>query len=473
MSPGRLALLLSLLTPLSATAQEADENTVTVPRLGMEAFRYLLHKRGIQPVKSTYDLTSNPSNKIIILLGPDSIRERLTDEVYNAMARGAALLIATDRGTVRTNLNKLELYITGEDVDADLDDCYQRRPKYPFVRPIRSFQKQDPGSLRLLFDDLEGDGSRALATNYPSVLRFHRQSGFLRAQPLAGYPFSTTLSSRREFDPQNDLFAAGGEINEGRYLVLADHSIFVNRMVLKTDNANLDFTEKCITWLQGDGKRSECLFIEDGEIKSEFDLPFPRDNGLDKFLKAMLLSEKHGDAVIADLEERDFFNRLLLLQFPLRQIIRVLLVVITTAILILGLFRLIGNRTRTDPARYLVTPDLAALIPRGNALQQRFEGMIDSGNVHEAARRLVIDFFAGLGAEPGAEGRPPTIVIEDGYKEAASLRRNVERLWQIGYGSVPLKIKPDDWTNLTRDLKKALEDADEGWWKFVPQPSDR
>jgi len=45
--------------------------------------------------------------------------------------------------------------------------------------------------------------------------------------------------------------------------------------------------------------------------------------------------------------------------------------------------------------------------------------------------------------------------------------RRIERIWQIGYGSKPAKVKPKELPEITDDLKEVLEDADNGWWKFV------
>ena len=79
--------------------------------------------------------------------------------------------------------------------------------------------------------------------------------------------------SRFFFAGRRDFFAASGKMGEGRFLVLADHSVFVNLMTLQFDNANLAFTENCINWLKGDEERTRCLFVEDGEIRTDFKLP--------------------------------------------------------------------------------------------------------------------------------------------------------------------------------------------------------
>ena len=47
------------------------------------------------------------------------------------------------------------------------------------------------------------------------------------------------------------LFAVGGTVGKGRVLVLADHSIFINRMILPRETGNLEFAANCLHWLRG------------------------------------------------------------------------------------------------------------------------------------------------------------------------------------------------------------------------------
>ena len=64
-------------------------------------------------------------------------------------------------------------------------------------------------------------------------------------------------------------------MGNGRVLVLADHSIFINEMMLPSDNGNVEFTYNCLEWLRGDPKdgRNQVLFVEDGTINSRFEVP--------------------------------------------------------------------------------------------------------------------------------------------------------------------------------------------------------
>jgi hypothetical protein len=250
---------------------------------------------------------------------------------------------------------------------------------------------------------------------------------------------------------------------------MADQFVFVNLMIWKTDDANLKFADNCVEWLQANGKKRKCLFIEDGKIKTDFALPFPpiKGNRLETILKAALLLEQHGDRIAGEMEEQDIFNKMILSLYSQRDIMRFALIAITVLLLMAGILRFLRSRAGPDPARTLITPDLASLIPRGSVLQQRFEGQLQLENVYEPLRSLIRDFLSGLDPEPDSQGRPPRIEIEPGYKDQAGLRRRIERIWQLGYGTLPAKVKPRELPEITDDLKEILEDADNGWWKFV------
>jgi hypothetical protein len=472
---GVLAVGLCVFGPGTLPAQdeeppEDDEDTVTVEPLKTEIFRSALDQKGIKPIASSGDIRTDPRNSIIILLGEKSISNYTGWELRQAVEQGASLLIASDRSSARTSLGQLfGVEIEGAAVDADPEDCFRQKEFFPFVRP-KHWLQVEPGSPRALFQSLDPSGTNALATNDPSFLRI-RPNFFPRPEVLAGYPFSAKIPGRGNLDPDQDFFAAGGPLGEGRYLVLADHSVFINSMIWRPElNANLFFARDCIDWLQGPEKKTRCLFIEDGVIQTQFELKVPEKPipWLKKLLLAKLIIERAGNQVVGEFQQKDVFNRFLNENVGHRTILRFVLLVVTVLAAFFGLFLMLRNRTRPDPARTLVTPELAAMIPRGNVLRQRFEAQLDTDNVYEAARQMVRDFLAGLDAEPDANGLPPRLAVEDGYLDEAGLRRRIMRLWRIGYDSVPLKLPPGDWKELTKDLQDVLTDADEGWWKFVP-----
>jgi hypothetical protein len=465
----QLAIVGCFLFPRAMFAQEQEEtgNQVVIPSTGTELFRNEFFRAGIRPLRNLKDVLDVPEQTIIVLLGENSVKHSLYNaDIRRAVERGAAILIASDRTIWLADLFGVQ--ITGGELTAAPEDSHRGKIHRPFVRPYKFWGEIDENSPRAPFKSLEAAGQGALATNYTSVLRILPQRTRAHVEALAGYPFSSSLIFN-QFDPNRDHFAAGGTLEEGRFLILADHSVFVNGMVWCDDNANFWFARDCVKWLAGKEEKNRCLFVEDGNIQTEFELVFPDtdDSLLNQILKAIPLFEKHGNTLIHEAEKQNLFNQIILQSVGQRPIIRGVLLAFTAFVILACLLMFVRNRAGADPARTLVTPELAAMIPRGNVLQQRFTSLIESENVYEAARHLVRDFLSGMNAEPDEKGLPPKLEIEDGYIDEAGLRRRIARLWRIGFDSVPVAVALDDWPKLTRDLKEVLTDADDGWWKFV------
>lgn len=479
---GLVALLLVFPTTIFAQDEEGDDQIPEVKAEGMEYFRHKLHEAGLQPLSSWNDVLDNPQRTVIVLVGDRSVQQFLNESARTAVQNGAAILIATDQMTGPNLANMFNIHITGDKVDANREDCFrgksgQGKPFHPFVRPLKAWRGLEEDSPKQMFSQLDGAGDGALATNLPSILRITGKR-FPAPEPLAGYPFSAWRGKNEndKLTPENDLFAAGGFYVRGRYLVLADHSIFLNQMLLATSdgtdllNSNLSFTIDCIDWLKTPN-RTRCLFVEDGNIKTDFELKFPdrKDSDLERILKLLMFLEANGNGnrIVEKAEEADLFNAIIGNYFPAREIIRVVLIALITLSILSVFWFTIRNRTTTDPARTLVTPELAAMIPKGDVLRQRFDSLNEVDNVYEAARQLVRDFLCGLNAEPDANGLPPKLLVEDGYEDEAGLRHKLGRLWRIAFDSEPVKVAPEQWTAIKEDLKDVLTDADDGWWKFT------
>lgn len=448
----------------------AEGGEIEVAAGTTEIFRHELYKAHIEPLRTTSALLVDPYNSIIILLGRDSVSAFLDNpEVQSAVVSGASILIATDRSTSSTQIGLLfGVQVTGQIVTANEEDCLRGLPDRPFVRPYKVWGDIEADSPQTLFQNLDSVGSNALATNVTSVLRITRGGLAADKRALAGFPFSSKVSFL-EFDRDRDHFAVGGMLGNGRFLILADHSVFVNGMVWRKDDddGNLEFTRACIKWLAGKEEKKHCLFVEDGAIKTDFELPTNEDSPWDLLFKALMIAEQHGNELVSEGEKNDLLNRLLLSQIGHGELLRAFRIILTVFVIVTILYLLVRLRSGSDPARTLVTPALAAMIPRGNVLQQRFDSLIATKNVYESARLLVREFMTGIDAEaPGSA--PPRITIEEGYEDPQRLRRRITRLWKIGYGDEPVKVAPEEWPALSRDLQEILEDADDGWWKFQP-----
>ncbi len=165
---------LMCLAPAPLNAHEsnapAPSNTVVVPRLGMEAFRYLLHRHEFQPLQNVDDVEDDPAKTVIILLGPDSIKQCLNMPVIRAVANGASILIATDRSADKTKA--FGFTITDEVVNVSNAEkhAYLGKPEYPYIRPFRRLIAPDESSPRTIFKSFPAVGNRAIAANSAGVL---------------------------------------------------------------------------------------------------------------------------------------------------------------------------------------------------------------------------------------------------------------------------------------------------------------
>src|SRR5262249_30043110 len=121
------------------------------------------------------------------------------------------------------------------------------------------------------------EGHFRVATNDPSALI---QGGLPDGiERLATLPMlCQTTGDFWNMRVRRPLFMVGGELGEGRVLVLADHSIFINEMMLPNDNENVEFTIACVRWLRGDttskrGRRTKVLFVEEGQVQTKLEIP--------------------------------------------------------------------------------------------------------------------------------------------------------------------------------------------------------
>ena len=466
--------MLMLVAGMPGHAQEPAaprivEGQIVVDKLGMDCFRHLLFDAGMEPLSNTFEILNQPQDTVIILLGSESSLLLVNNQFETAVRRGATLIVAADRSSNSTFDFGID-YVDGT-IRAGKEDALKGIAEYPFIRPIKPFFPIESTPLRELFGGFSNRGDNAIAANTSCVIRPVGRPLDFRRETLAGFPFSSRFNGRA-YEPSRDFFAIGGGFGQGRVLFLADHSVFVNNLILRPDIANLLFARGMIEWAQGPQQKKRCLLVEDGVIRTVYPLPTipPKDgNLLELLLKMALIFEQHGDRMIAEVERRDGFNQFILQKFPMREILRTVMFLVAGFVILLGVFWFMRSRTTADPARTLVTPELAALIPQGDALHQRFEGLMDTGNVYEVVREAVRDFFDGLHAMPTADGQPPRLLIVDDHPEPTRLRTRIMRLWTIAFGITPVEITAADWKSISVDLREILEEADNGSWKFVSQ----
>jgi hypothetical protein len=484
------------------------ENTIPYGQR-TDAFRRLLYEFRFTPIRSADDLLAEPNKSILIVFGDTECLSNghLPEGLLPFVQRGGAVLIATDRAIqnrrVRENVAKLAgVRVTGEKLWLpDGADRYENQPYCPFVQPITaSTPLGDSSNLLGALAAVVGTGSRPdlfrnpqpnqdplrVATNAPSQLQpvswWGLPAGIHRLAQLPSGSVQENLivaPARGRGTPTPPLFAVGGTVGAGRVLVLADHSIFINRMILMPNNKNLEFTANCLHWLRGGastsldliraakdpqamqrlaGQRDRVLFWDEGEICPKFEVPLrtvPLKPSLD--MGPALVAAI--DQTLAKMEERDEFNRGMLdwaddLPGGRPQAVRNAVYLLTLlGILLLGYFFLWRGRFRQESAVPLLAHALSQHEPRASVLELRRRALLRSGNVWELAHQLARQYFESAGVALTSRSAP-RVSAQGSWWQRWRVRRRVARLWQLARGDAPVRIPPAALNLWLRDLEE-------------------
>jgi hypothetical protein len=464
-TPAALAmgLVFVLLLPPSAPAQQRKPNPFAE---GTHVLRRILFDLGCDSLER-FDQLDDPAHTILIVLGDMSRLDEVPGGLKAFVGRGGAALLATDQKVDKPEAEKAISEVAGVQINGrqvvilneDPRFRYKGLPDCPIVWPSATALGE------VLFRNPRGKalGPLSVATNIPSYLSTagSRPRGVV---DFARFP----RDCARESTPGNlvpfanwllpPLFGVGGDVGDGRVLVMADHSVFINEMLMQTDNDNFEFAYNCLEWLQGEGKqRTKVLFVEEGRVQTNFNIPLkqvlPPWDVLERQFVAGL------NEGIADFQKHDGFNQMFyegaydLLHLTPRDVGRVLALLVALGLLVYGSYR-IGVRGRFRPEPNLAPLDRALenQTPAGSLLEERRQAMFRAGNLWETARELAQQFFTAAEVTPG--DRPPRVETEGGRWQRRHVRRLVRRLWQLARGTHPVAISP-------RTLRRLLPEIDE------------
>ena len=285
----RTLLLLAFVfcLPFFAFAQPVPTQPTPTPlpnisRYGYDGFRLLLQQQRLEVLQTTLgEGFADPAHTVLVIVG-DTIELRQHATQIEDFARdGGAVLVATDIGNIelfRTTINRGPVLVTPE-------HAYQGQRDCPIVTNL---EKRNP-----LFEGVE-----ELVTNISSFVA-RRSNSPLR--PIARFPrsFANGMASL--------MVANKGQI-QGRMLVVADHSLFVNEMLLHGDNSR--FVANVAKWLCADSDRYNLIFIQDGEVMPPWsfdqnEVPIPLDELLRRANQEMGNIPFDGETFV------DFSNRVL------------------------------------------------------------------------------------------------------------------------------------------------------------------
>ncbi len=395
------------------------------PNPGTGAFQYILATQGLTPLTRPEQLRTSPSRTLLIVLGSSQVLHQVPDGIDTFLDRGGALLLATDQNSRHNTWDTLRVAVDGWPVQTK-DFAYRGVKDCPI---ITRFDREHP-----LFQNVE-----RIATNRPSYV-------VSRDWPpvLARFPNPSLVNDRELKDM---VFAVTGGRYDGQYLLLADHSVFIDGMILQKDNDNFTFAYNCVNWLRQGAKqeRDRALLVVDGRIVTDFGTPIPY---LPRQIPAPDL-----DKALMTLEERNAFDRFVLNLVPVDRLFRFALVLLSVGLVGYVLYRLARARHRVEQAAPLFAVSLAQAMPGKSVIELRQESTLEGGNLWEPARALAQQFFAAAAPQGREFTGPPTVALPASGARQRGWTRLLCQLWQLAHATSPARISPRRFRRLLADLE--------------------
>ncbi len=457
---------------------------------GTEVFRRILFDagkdvfpNGFQPLDA-FGKLDDPPHSILIVLGDSNRLTEVPGGLEHYVEGGGVLFLATDRplnGEAAAALRRTAgVQVSGTFVLCDNPEaCYHQLADCPFLRP----DDADADLFRNLMQ--ENSSLSTVATNAPSYL-----------EPAAGPDGAPFLPELATLPPKcypegapafmafrrPPLFAVKGGVGDGRVLVMADHSVFINEMMLQKDNGNIEFAYNALQWMIGDeaDQRTKVLFVEDGQINTRFEVPLKEvpDELADRLLDFLLhhipeAAQKAAPALERGLKEFDQRGGAdeVLWRFLRRGGVRpdgwLRFLAVTLAVLavLYGCWK-VGWKARhgADLQGPLLASALYRLAPSGTVAEQRRKALIHADNLWEPARDLARQFLTGAGVQAGAAA--PRVEVRGGWLRRWTTAGRVKRLWRLAHGA-PARLSLSDWHRLLRDVKSLQAGLGDGTVRFT------
>jgi hypothetical protein len=455
---------------------------------GTEGFRALLMSKGLKPLDNLDDLAnlmvSQPSKVLIVAFhGEDAFGRHLDDpidriqgDLHRFVLDGGALFVATDQPLNSRLVKDFGESITGVYVRAGSQPAYRGSMYCPFVDRSKDPKPnlfRNSGSAALQQQPQLGTKDEIrVATNRPSHFGFSStgelstlavfRPGNWNCNDMSDNRLSLPFAKGREYD--------GG----GRVLLLADHSIFINSMLLPTagDNDNLLFASNCLDWLteSSRGNRTYVCFLEDGHLwrKKDYDLKLSSvPNSPEDLLKLLRDHPELADVMAAAVEESgllqeieraDPFNEIINQNIGVDGITRLVLILGAAGLFAFGLVSLIRSRhsvQRNSPRLSMV---LNLIRPSVGLLDQRINNGVGRGLYYEVARQNARQMFADLNITP-AEGAPPPIVsIDAPWWRRNRIARDLLHVWAVAFDPEPVAItrRFEQWNGRLSELGQMI-----------------
>jgi hypothetical protein len=455
----------------SAVGAHAQEQEVrTIPFDGPEIVCHILHSLEMTPIVTLEDAATDPDQTVIIVLGIPQILHKLhsaTGGLKKFLTNGGNLLIATDR---RLTDHDLSIHISGEPVRTPnkLRGHFAYRgevqcPKFKLDRddPFGGFlQEKRDFRDHPLFSFLQ----KEIATNCPSNVDVF--DGEESLQDLLVYPFGRFRMAGGGLGGGQGRYMVGSPKDappRGRALYIAGDGMFMNGMMLQSDNDNFDFTVNAFRWLREgpqSTKRTKALLVVNGEIVTDFNMNLTPPPQIPIPPLKML------NRLIRGLENERFFHRVLsgLLGSNIGKVVAVLAGLVTFIVLLYGAKKILAGRYHVEttvPSLIGPRPVMSAT----NAMEQRQQALLRQGDFWDESRHLVLEWFRrefDVTPNRWLAGVDSRFHVEDFFWSRWRLQSQADYILRLARAPGPVRVSRPQFFGLVEGLKKltgALKDG--------------
>jgi hypothetical protein len=419
--------------PAAAQDKQAPQGKVRVPPHGVQGFTRLLHAVKLRPLASIEELRkADPKDTVVILFGnpaPLDQMEKAGLGVADFVDQGGSLLVATDHRTGGM-LADFEVQVVG-------DVITQEGPRNAKYKGQREF----PLITRVAKDHPVFRGVQQLATISPSQVIPMGQRLFLSR--LA--QFSDGWQSNQRFFRDAAFIDGTDAANSRHILVIGGHSVFMNVLLASGDNDNFGFALNTVRCLTDGGRRKHCLFLYDGSVAANYDVPL---GGVP------VPTEELINKMFARMEKEGFFERLAETMLPVHAA-PYLLLYGTSLFLAIYLFLRVWSRRHEVPREApLLSAKVAQTVPEETVLALRQQALVHEDNLWEVARSLARQCFERHGQ--GAEGTP-VVIVTGPRGQHLERRRRVLALWKLARGKPGRVVRARDFARVLADIEAVDE----------------
>jgi hypothetical protein len=432
-----------------AAAQVPDQPALKPEmRLGSHLLRALLHQMNITSLGNFADI-GDPRDVLLISIGDPATVQQVPGGLFDFVQRGGGLLVATDH-SFRDPVKGRERLIGAHVVDTPIvcldpapSAVYDDKPELPI----------------LLLDELKPVYfSGKVATSLPARLDVGRYPeavfAFLPARCVTKADFERRGNWAQEIVDGQRAFGTAMTHGNGRVVLLADAHIFINDLMARDDLDNYDFAGAVLQYLADGGKRKRCLFIENGQIVTKFDVPLQDLSELpwEAIRRGILALENK----LATMESRGeihnrFWDFLQRHNISPAKLAAVTLVVLTILGGLYLLHRVMKSRYASETGLPRLATSLGAQVPTVGLVPQRLEEQRSAGRLHEPGRHLARAMFLAVGCTPSPT--PPRVTIAGGWWHRWSVGARFRRIWLLAFGTKTVPVRARQWPGLVHDIQ--------------------